>query len=510
VPQSLTDLKRIYDRCLAYARGADSADDMSEFWAEILAGRKSFPDFNEMLVMRRGFTYPLADRAKVGDEAAERAYAMAAHHVVSRDVPAAFLSAAEEPATGCPIAFDFGPYTLSAGGLVNALTAFRIVSWCERLGLGQGPLSILEIGAGYGQVAVQLHGCLDIARYAVCDLPENGFLGAFYLQANLPGAAAAYMERDRFDGEPDARLLFAPPSALDRLDGPYHLILNSYSFQEMTRASVEAYLRHAAQTLSDDGILYSLNAHGKAGIEHPHQYRAAGLQLVSIRSVRRFPWQLFGTVPYEFIQRRGATGVVIEDDHVDAIGRAMQLGLHDELDLMCDALCNGRLTTEQSRWLSQAARLLGPGDTSARLMAGSAMLDLGVEPEVSAYLTGTLEFVRGARPRAAELLSAALDGLGESAARQRALLMLAALQSARGNRAEAAPLAAQAKALAPHLGPEVDRWKSDRDGLVEMLAWHLAVPADGWSSRVRLWRSRARGIRRRLAHNHELRDLEPA
>jgi putative sugar O-methyltransferase len=500
VTRSLTELKSIYERCLAYARNADSSDHVSEFWAEILAGRQNFPDFNEMLVMRRGFTYPLADRAKVGDEAAERAYAMAAHHVVSRDVPEAFLAATHESAMGCPIAFDFGPYTLSAGGLVNALTAFRIVGWCERLGLSDRPLNILEIGAGYGQMALQLHRHLQIAHYAVCDLPENGFLGAFYLQANLAGDAA-YLEPHGLAGAPDSALMFATPSSLDRLEGPYDLILNSYSFQEMSRASVDAYLRHAEQTLADGGVLYSLNAHGKAGIDHPHQYRAGRLRLLSMRSVRRFPWQLFGTVPYELVQRRGGPEpVATQDDHLDAIGLAMQLGLQDELEPVSDAVCTGQTTAEQRAWLSAAATLLGSGDVSGRLSAGRVMIDLGLERETTSYLVGALEFVRGDRSEAERLLFQALEGLGQTAARQRTLLMLACLQHAGGDHRNGERLAADAKALAPHLGPEIDRWKADRDGLIEMLACHLAVPVEGLASRARLWRSRVRGLRLKMAH----------
>jgi putative sugar O-methyltransferase len=510
VSGSLTELKRIYDRCLAYAGAADASEHTSGFWAEILAGRENLPDFNDMLVMRRGFTYPLADRAKVADIGAERAYAQAAHEVVRRDVPASFLLDTHESPVGCPIAFDFGEYTLSAGGLVNALTAYRIVSWCKRLGLGDRPLNILEIGAGYGQVALQLHRHLDIARYTVCDLPENGFLGAFYLQASLPGPAA-YIEPDLQGVPDDARLVFAPPSSLDRLAGPYDLIVNSYSFQEMTAASVEGYLRHAAQTLTEDGVLYSLNAHGKAGIEAPRQYRVEALDLVSVGSVRRFPWALFGTVPYEFVQRRGErASVAIDADHLDAIGRAVQLGVQDEIKVLCDGLCGGTLAPEQAQWLSQAARLLRPGDPAVRLAAGRAMGELGVEPQLSAYLAGTLEFVRGDTSRAADMLARSLPGLGHTAARQRALLMLATTHNRGGNDAEGRRLTAEAIALGPHLGREIARWQADRDGLAEMLASTLGLPTGGWPSRARLARSALRGLRLRLRRGDKLHNVGSA
>ena len=497
---SLTDLRRIYERCLQYARDAESPEHVSEFWAEILAHRGSYPDFNDMLLMRRGSTYPLADRAKVADLQAERAYAHAAQQVVSRDVPPDFLAATQESSFGGPLAFDFGDYTLSAGGLVNALTAFRIVSWCERAGLKDRALNILEIGAGYGQVALQLHQHLDIERYTICDLPENGFLGAFYLQANLLGPAA-YWEPGGYEGPEASRLVFAPPSRLDRLEGPYDLIVNSYSFQEMTRASVRAYLAHASTTLAPDGLLYSLNAHGKSGVEHPHEYRVASLRLRGMRSVRRFPWQLFGTVPYELVQGGPGAPPLPFDQHLDALGRAMQLGLHSELDRIGRSICDGSLTNSEREWLSDVARVLAPGDASAsRLAAARRIADTSVEPTVSAYLAGTLEFARGDRTRAEDLLERASQGLDQSAARQRALLMLAAQRYANGRREEGRRLAGLATELAPHLEPEIDRWSRDREGLIEMLASGLALPADGWSSHLRLGRSRVRGLRLRIGH----------
>ena len=108
------------------------------------------------------------------------------------------------------------------------------------------------------------------------------------------------------------------------------------------------------------------------------------------------------------------------------------------------------------------------------------------------------------------MLSGALELLGHTAARQRALLMLACLQHDAGERRRGEQSAAEARAMAPHLGGEIDRWKTDRDGLVEMLACQLALPTDGWASRARLWRSRARGLRLRLTRETKSSDPDPA
>ena len=115
-----------------------------------------------------------------------------------------------------------------------------------------------------------------------------------------------------------------------------------------------------------------------------------------------------------------------------------------------------------------AAALLGPGGAAARLSAGRAMIDLRIEPQSRGYLArgvGTLEFVGASTSKAEQLLSGALEVLGQTGARQRALLMLACLQHARGDRV-AGNVLPRTQGYAPHLGREIDRWKADRDGLV--------------------------------------------
>src|SRR3954449_12079902 len=274
-----------------------------------------------MLVMRRGFTYPIADRGKSEDRDADRAYAEAAWRVVRQTVERDYFDGWEESDVGVPFSYSFDGVRLTPGGIVNALTASRIVKHAPT----SRPLRVLEIGAGYGQVAHQLLQQLDVETYAICDLPENAFLSAFYLQANWPDRTAALVADEADAG--DAGLVVTVPPLLEKLAGPWDLVINSYSFQEMNRDSVDQYLAHAAATLAPDGLLYSLNAHGKGltGIDRPSDYVAPGLAIATIAPVRRYPWQMFATVPYEVVMRAGERSA--EDARrLDGIGRAMQLG----------------------------------------------------------------------------------------------------------------------------------------------------------------------------------------
>src|SRR5262249_10359143 len=141
--------------------------DAGEFWRGVFAEekRRNYPSFDEMLVMRRGFTFPLADRAKVGETGVERAYAESAYAVVAPSVRDGWLDRVHESAVGAPVSFDVAGHRVTGGGVVNALTTYRVVEAVRRAGLAERPLRVLEIGAGYGQVAAQLRQVLEIESY---------------------------------------------------------------------------------------------------------------------------------------------------------------------------------------------------------------------------------------------------------------------------------------------------------------------------------------------------------
>ena len=469
---SLAAFQAAYDRCVAFAestRDAAMDEHLSDFWREILEGRANYPSFNQMQVMRRGFTYPIADRGKAEDLVAESAYARSAWDVIGRTVPVAYFDRFEESAVGAPTAFNFEGHVVSAGGIVNALTSYRIVEACSRLGLMGRPLRILEIGAGYGQVAHQLLQQLDVETYAVCDLPENAFLTAFYLQVNHPEREALFVGT----GEPPTGgapgLAFAIPPHLHRLEGSYDLVVNSYSFQEMTLESVREYVRFAAERLTPDGFLYSLNAHAKAGVRLPSDYGIEAFELEALACPRRFPWQPNGTVPYELVLRRRTAPALAAERlarrraQLDGLGGAMQLGLSVELAPLLAAFTDGDEGAPDDALDALAGAFAGPID-ERRAAA------LRVPGAIGAHVAGVLAFVAGDDASAAEALTAALEGLADSHARVWALTVLASLDAAGGEHRRSTARAVQAAGLAPHLASSLAALVGAPDRARAMLA----------------------------------------
>jgi putative sugar O-methyltransferase len=452
---SLTQLRQAYDRTLAYIEKVSSSEMTgytSAFWTEILADRASYPAFDEMLMMRRGATYPMGERRDVADIAAERKYADAAYAVATRSIPkeSSFLASLEEPPLGCPRSFEMSGKQLTANCLVNAVTVYSLLEALTRSGLSEKPLRVLEIGAGFGQAARLIMERLDVTSYVICDLPENLFLGAFYLQGLFPERQVAFIDRETAD--PGNALAFVVPPFAETLEGPFDLILNSYSFQEMNRASVEGYFALAARTLAPDGVFYSLNSHGKDEISWPSEYPVGSFHIERLALPRKFPFQLNATIPYELVLRGKGEGDSRTPASVavglDGIGCAFQLGLDEELEGLSEEFVGNSLDTATEGWLVDLAGLFRAPGLDEKRVHMRALRASNLFPGVSAYLGGCLAYVSDDPDDTAGLLSEALTGLGASLARVHAEAMLATTDAG-GNATGAATR------LAPHLAAQV-------------------------------------------------------
>lgn len=467
----VSELARAYERSRAYVESLAARQrehDLSEFWAEHFSARVNFPSFNEMQVLRRGgFTYGVGEVRPGADEAAERDWAAATWHVVQSSTRAVDLAEWPESSVGAPYVFDLDGHRRSGSAVINALTSQRVVEWCQRLGLDR-PLRVLEIGPGYGQGAVQLVERLPIASYAICDLPENLFLSSYYLQTAQSKLPVSFMT----EGETAAAgVVFATPPDLERLQGPFDLVVNAYSLQEMNLESVQTYFAFIADTLAEDGLFYSLNAHGKAGVAVPSDYAVESFDVCSFGPLRRYPFYVFATEPYELVLRR-STGRSFWKPGFDTLARLLQVGFQEELSDLCAALVEDALDDSQRRWFAAAADAVSAPTSEQRLVAIDAMRRSGPSA-VAELVAGLVTFAGGGDDGAvAASLDGALAELEPSGARVRALVVRAALTG------DGAPLD-EIASLAPHLVAEATEFARDRATLrvkvAELLG--LAPPA---------------------------------
>jgi hypothetical protein len=139
--------------------------------------------------------------------------------------------------------------TLSRKGILDELTLLNF------------PSRIVEIGGGYGGLALHLSGILKSCRYVLVDLPETLVFSAAYLVLQAPAKRLyLYDPVDPLDAKTLACFDFVllPDYRLDALiDFEFDLAINVASMQEMRVDQIERYLDFIRKTCR--GVFYTCN-----------------------------------------------------------------------------------------------------------------------------------------------------------------------------------------------------------------------------------------------------------
>lgn len=481
---SLNHLMRAYESARSYIefvqtnQWMESGHDVSEFWSKFLSSRRNYPTFNEIQCLRRGYTYPLGDRGGANlDLQQEHQHARQAFATVTGAVPECYFKSINESSIGAPLAFNFEGSTWSGGGLINALTAHRIVHWCRQTKIDGDGLRILEIGAGYGQVAHQLFQQLKIKSYAICDLPENLFLSSFYLQAHYPTKTVEFV-RNKQSTISHAELMFMVPPLLKGIVGEFDLIINSYSFQEMNLESVKEYFEFASQRLSADGFFYSLNSHGKAGVLRPQDYPIGHFAMHSFQSVRRHPAQIFATTPYELVLKRKAVDAAPRPEpfEIGALGYLCQLGLFEDINPLGVAVADHSATPNRTRWLEQVCDFFESREVSSKNQILRNLLESGEETRSTTFLYGASIFAQGDWLGAITTLPQYLEIFTKNHASLLAHLIIYTSALNLGRIQLARSSMESACQLFPEFKKEILYWKRNPDGILSAVAQALRYP----------------------------------
>lgn len=464
--------KKVYDLSCKYINYLKSenllvTDDVSDFWQTVFQERnqRNYPTFNEMLNMRQGCTYGLADQASNINQDKEYQYAQAVYSDVLKTVPRSYFREIRESVIGNPICFDFGDLFNSSGYIANALTTYHIIKCCKNFRLTKQPLNILEIGAGYGSVAYQLLKKLNIKQYTICDLPENLFLSSYYLQVNFPDRNSIFVTKNKFTIKHSADFKFLIPPFLEKIPEKFDLVINSFSFQEMNLKSVKTYFDYIKQHLTDDGIFYSLNSHGKSGVINPSDYPIGNFKLLSMAPVRNAPWQyVFATTPYELVLGKKVFNDSNGDEEsaefitqFDTLAKAFQLGLQYELVELCKKMVNYKLSAVEKKWLSILNLFFQNADYQEKKNLLTNMLELKVLSNIVLYLLGILEFSYGNINQSKSCLEKAVIKMNNNQAKLRAYMLLANLNYITFSAKSADHYFQEAVAISPHLEKDIYR-----------------------------------------------------
>jgi hypothetical protein len=137
---------------------------------------------------------------------------------------------------------------------LGALDAARVIN---PLRDQRSPI-VLEIGAGYGALALALKRALPHATYLIVDLPETLKLAGCYLATRQDQRVLMAPMSSTPPKQPSFLLCLA--TTLDRLEGlPINLAINTLSFGEMSAAEVGRYAAFLRRNLVPGGPLFEQN-----------------------------------------------------------------------------------------------------------------------------------------------------------------------------------------------------------------------------------------------------------
>ncbi len=245
---------------------AEGSQSPSEYWAEELQGFEYLFDASPLIVCAlRQHTYHLTglrhyeyrtNRERAADLLRQKFDALL-------EIAGDELLVPESPQLGgFGFEFDGALYNVDTLKFFEVLIALEHSSILADLRDGDDRKLVWEIGAGWGGFAAAFKTLFPETTYLISDLPETMLFSATYLLTRFPDAKFAFVPDVDVSKLSETALeydfIFTPNVVLEQLVLPrVDLALNMVSFQEMSTAQVDAYMRRAHELGAR--FLYSLN-----------------------------------------------------------------------------------------------------------------------------------------------------------------------------------------------------------------------------------------------------------
>ena len=154
-------------------------------------------------------------------------------------------------------------FFLNFDDLYHVYSAWQIKRICKLL--QKDPSTILEIGAGYGNLASKLKTIFINSKYIIIDLPEVLLIQNYYLNIfdsnmkiiNLIDNSKTNIQ-DLYNQNFDIALI--PFNEFKNLKNiPFELAINTRSFGEMPKEVLGEYIQWIEDNICVDGLLYNTN-----------------------------------------------------------------------------------------------------------------------------------------------------------------------------------------------------------------------------------------------------------
>ena len=176
---------------------------------------------------------------------------------------------------------------------------------------GAGSTEIVEIGGGYGGLALQIDRLKlegHRVRHLIVDLPESLLLSYWFLRMQGQQVSVVLDEKD-FERVAQAGVVLVPDYLYESIPWKADVLFNSRSFSEMTRETSTKYLKQADEFLTPTSIVLEATGYDLFPDSTRHKERLADdlkrdLPSYLVDSSNWSPWQGGGGRYFEYVFRR--------------------------------------------------------------------------------------------------------------------------------------------------------------------------------------------------------------
>ncbi len=159
--------------------------------------------------------------------------------------------------------FQDKTYLLNFDDLYHVYSAWQIKRMIDFLFHKKQLKNVLEIGAGYGNLASKIKKMYKNAKYIIVDLPEVLLTQHYYLSNVVPDCKiVSLLGTENINCHVDdveCDVLLIPYGAYESVQMECELVINTRSFGEMPRKTLESYFSWFQTNIKDGGILYTTN-----------------------------------------------------------------------------------------------------------------------------------------------------------------------------------------------------------------------------------------------------------
>ncbi len=152
--------------------------------------------------------------------------------------------------------------TWSAQQRINGLHYGGVLDFLKRRIERRGHVRVLEIGAGYGNMAYNLKRMLGPIDYHIVDLPDSMIYSSIYLNTLLAGERRTIARAGQPLPETGPGVTFIANYMFEEFlpqIGEFDFVINTLSLSEMSALQVDYYADRVAGLIGADGIFFEQN-----------------------------------------------------------------------------------------------------------------------------------------------------------------------------------------------------------------------------------------------------------